>query len=75
MNVWQEIDALQARHDREHKETACALVPLRAIDGSLGFDDYGRWVCRYIPKGGGRRQERTGARRGAQGHSRRGGAP
>lgn len=63
MSVWDDIDRLRAKHEREARRTAEALEGEfgRAIKGSLTVDDYGNWCCRYIPAGE-RRQEVLRAR-------------
>lgn len=77
MNVWKQIDELKAEHDREFARTSTALEGFSAIKGSLSTDEFGRWTCRYIPKG--ERKQKTltsrdggGARRTAEGHPREG---
>lgn len=62
-NVWAEIDALKARHERELRETTAAIEGGGGIRGYVCLDDFGRWCCRHIPRGQ-RAQERLTARTG-----------
>jgi hypothetical protein len=77
MNVWTQIDQLKRQHDEDFRRVEVALEGFRAIKGSLVFDEFGWWSCRYIPKGERsqqRAQARTGggARRETEGGPRRG---
>lgn len=51
MSVWDEIDALKRKFDRELESATNGCEAEGAIKGSVHVDDLNRWCCRFIPKG------------------------